>query len=131
MAERVSNTKVGIVSPITAYSDSKEATDLSSQFVKIFPANVVGAITLPSTSLITDELDTEDSFITDEEAEEESKEDIEETPVLKAPSLSDIELVSNTIVYDAAGNPSSTVVFKVRNSSGEAIKSVNARVQVV
>jgi len=43
----------------------------------------------------------------------------------------DIELVSNTVVYDAAGNPSSTVVFKVRNSSGQKVKSVNARVKVL
>ena len=43
----------------------------------------------------------------------------------------DIEVVSNTVVYDAAGNPSSTIVFKVRNSSGEDVKAVNARVKVL
>ena len=54
----------------------------------------------------------------------------EDLSVKKAPLLSDIELVSKTISYDSTGTPSVTVIFKVRNSSGEFVKSVNARVQV-
>lgn len=131
MAEKISNTKVGIVSPITGYADGKEAKDIASQYVKIFPANVVGTIYNPAASLYFDDIDPEDSAIIDEESESESQESIEDKDIKKAPTLSDIELVSNTVVYDAAGNPSSTVVFKVRNSSGEPIKSVNARVQVL
>ena len=43
----------------------------------------------------------------------------------------DIELVSNVVSYDASGNPYSVVTFKVRNSSGEKVKSINARVKVL
>jgi hypothetical protein len=45
------------------------------------------------------------------------------------PSLSDIQVVSNEIVYDAANNPTAKVVFKVRNSSGEALKAINVKVE--
>lgn len=131
MVKKISNTEVGIVSPITGYSDSKEANAVASQFVRIFPARVVGTLTLPSTSLYVDDFDLEDLTEVDEDAESESEDNAEDRPVRKAPSLSDIELVSNTVVYDAAGNPSTTVIFKVRNSSGEPIKAVNARVQVL
>lgn len=131
MVKKISNTEVGIVSPITGYADGKEANAVASQFVRIFPSRIVGALTLPSTSLYTDDFDLEDLTKIDEDAESESEGNAEDKSVRKAPSLSDIELVSNTVVYDASGNPSSTVVFKVRNSSGETIKAVNARVQVL
>jgi hypothetical protein len=45
--------------------------------------------------------------------------------------LSDISLVSNTVVYDAAGQPSVTLVFKVKNSSGENLKGMNAKVELI
>jgi hypothetical protein len=47
------------------------------------------------------------------------------------PNVSDISIVSNTVVYDAAGNPSVTLVFKVKNSSGETLKGMNAKVELV
>jgi hypothetical protein len=131
MAKKTSNTGFGIVSPITAYADGKEVSDLASQYIKIFPANVVGAISLASDSLYFDDIDLEDELTTDEESESESESNIDDKDIKRAPSLSDIELVSNTVVYDASGNPSATVVFKVRNSIGESVKSVNARVQVL
>lgn len=45
------------------------------------------------------------------------------------PSLSDIQVISNEIIYDAANNPTAKVVFKVRNSSGELLKAVNVKVE--
>jgi hypothetical protein len=47
------------------------------------------------------------------------------------PNVSDISIVSNTVVYDAAGNPSVTLVFKIKNSSGETLKGMNAKVELV
>jgi hypothetical protein len=47
------------------------------------------------------------------------------------PNVSDISIVSNTVVYDAAGNPSVTLVFKVKNSSGETLKGMNAKVELI
>lgn len=130
MAEKISNTKVGIVSPITAYADGKEAKDVASQYVKIYPANVIGTIG-PSNSLYSDDLGPEDAFVADNESEEETDDSNADKPIRKAPTLADIELISNTVSYDATGTPSATIVFKVRNSSNERIKSVNARVQVI
>jgi hypothetical protein len=46
-----------------------------------------------------------------------------------APSLSDIQLISNEVVYDATNNPSVKIVFKVKNSSGVNLKAVNVRVE--
>ena len=45
------------------------------------------------------------------------------------PNLSDIEVVSNEVVYDASGNPTAKIVFKVKNSSGVELKAVNVRVE--
>jgi len=45
------------------------------------------------------------------------------------PQLSDIEIVSNEVVYDSANNPTAKIVFKVKNSSGEELKAVNVRVE--
>ena len=47
------------------------------------------------------------------------------------PNVSDISIVSNTVVYDAAGNPSVTLIFKVKNSSGETLKGMNAKVELI
>ena len=131
--EKISETAVGAPAPVVAYSGSAEAALIAPHRRVTIPSNVVGSNYFASASLYADDIDPEDAFITD--SEEKKKKDDEEEPKVvklrKAPSLMDIELVSNNIVYDAAGNPSTTVIFKIRNSSGETIKSVNARVKVV
>ena len=48
-----------------------------------------------------------------------------------APNLSDISVTRNEVVYDAAGKPTVTVVFKIKNSSGININGINARVSVL
>lgn len=134
MAKKISNTKVGIVSPITAYADGKEAQDIASQYLKVFPANVIGATSNISVSLDDDDIslesNIESNLETDSETQANTDSKKEDVVIKKAPLLSDVELVSNSISYDATGTPSVTVVFKVKNSSGQSIKSVNARVQV-
>ncbi len=47
----------------------------------------------------------------------------------KRPSLSDIEVVSNEVIYDATNRPSGKIVFKVKNSSGEELKTIEVRVE--
>jgi hypothetical protein len=136
MSKKISNTKVGIVSPITTYADGKEAKDVASQYLKVFPANIVGTTSNISTSLDDNDLSLESNLEIeiDLESQSENKEETdskkEDIVIKKAPLLSDVELVSNSISYDATGTPSVTVVFKVRNSSGQSIKAVNARVQI-
>lgn len=135
MSDKISNTKVGIVSPITAYADGKEVRDVAAQYLKVFPANavganVVGAANNVSMSLDDDDVSPESNTTVSTETKKEVDEKKEEIIVKKAPLPADVELVSNTISYDATGTPSVTVVFKVRNSSGQPIKAVNARVQI-
>jgi hypothetical protein len=45
------------------------------------------------------------------------------------PRLSDIEIVSNEVVFDLAGIPSAKIVFKVKNSSGKMLKAIDMRVE--
>jgi len=131
--EKISETAVGAPAPVVAYAGSVEAALIAPHRRVTISSNVVGANYLPSASLYVDDVDPEEAWII--ESAENNKGQTVETPQdvesNKAPSLMDIELVSNTVVYDAAGNPSSTVVFKVRNSSGQKVKSVNARVKVL
>ena len=47
----------------------------------------------------------------------------------KRPSLADIQVVSNEVVYDTANNPSAKIVFKVKNSSGLELKTIEVRVE--
>ncbi len=131
--EKISETAVGAPAPVVAYAGSAEAALIAPHRRVTIASNVVGANYFPSASLYVDDVDPEDAWIVESTEQDEKK--VEETPqdveIKKAPSLMDIELISNTVVYDAAGNPSSTVVFKIRNSSGQKVKSVNARVKVL
>lgn len=129
MVANVSNTGIGAVPPIVAYSDSKEANDIASSYVKIYPAYIVSSLGKPSSSLYTSSVDPEDAVSADSNSNENKK--ATSAVARKAPTLMDIELVSNTVVFDAAGNPTATVVFKVRNSSGEDVKSVKAKVKIL
>jgi hypothetical protein len=76
---------------------------------------------------IDDDLSEEEE--TEEEEEEEEEEEGEEGETKGRPSLSDIEIVSNEVVLDAANIPSAKIVFKVKNSSGVELKAINVRVE--
>lgn len=135
MAKKTSNTEVGIVSPITAYSNSKEAATISPALVNIIKTNIVGSnISFdleaddikPSDVSSVDDLDDPDNPNDPENNKEKPEDQISK----KAPTLMDVELVSKSVSYSTAGIPSVTVMFKIKNSSGESVKSVNARVQL-
>jgi hypothetical protein len=129
---KVSSTGVGITSPIVVYEDDKEARDVSSNYLRVYPARVATGVGDTSSSLYVTSVDPEDLSDADKKAEEAAAAAKDGTKLTKkAPTLMDIEVVSNTVVYDASKNPSATVVFKVRNSSGEDVKAVNARVKVL
>ena len=121
-----SSTSTGVVPLITTYSNTKEANDLGIQFKNVVQANVVGNI---ASNLDLDDGDVTLETIAGEEPQDPT-EPIETPVVKKAPLLSDIELVSKTVSYDASGIPSVTAIFNIRNSSGQSVKAVNARVQV-
>ncbi|MEY4331282.1 MAG: hypothetical protein RLZZ196_20 [Bacteroidota bacterium] len=116
--ERISKTGVSTGAPIVLYGNSPETTDLSDNYIKIIPGNIVGPYFASG--------DTGDNTDPEDPGDPGDPND----PNKNAPDLSDISVISNTITYDSAGNPTATVVFKVRNSSGKTVSSVNARVQI-
>jgi hypothetical protein len=65
----------------------------------------------------------------EQEQEEEDQESSDNSKSNNRPNLSDIEIVSNEVVLDAANIPSAKIVFKVKNSSGVELKAVNVRVE--
>jgi len=65
-------------------------------------------------------VDPEDEVYVDPEEEEEE----EENSGLKAPSLSDITLVSKTMVTDKNKNQFVEFVFNIKNSGGDAVIGV-------
>jgi hypothetical protein len=127
--KKESTTSVGNIPPLTDYVDGITSYYLAPHLRRSYPVRRDGDVV--STAL------EEDAFIVGEETEKElesgsleNKESIEEIKsTRKSPTLMDIELVSNEIVYDASGIPTSKVTFKVRNSSGEAVKAVNVLVE--
>jgi len=88
------------------------------------------AAALRSGSLGSDQIG--DDFPVDESGAEEETgegEEGEEGTGNGRPSLSDIEVVSNEIVFSATNIPSAKIVFKVKNSSGVELKAINVRVE--
>lgn len=134
--QRPSSTSVTTDAPIAIYSNSKEATDLSPNYIRVIPGNSIGAIFSASEDITYEDLTGDIAAVVDSTTATDAESTpagsvIAEKPTLLVPSLSDIEVVSNTVVYDAAGNPSVTVIFKVKNNSGTTLKGMNARVKVI
>ena len=128
-----SNTSIAADAPIAVYSGSKENLDLLASQKKVYPGNVVGAVYVASTELGTEDIDFELDLAEGDQASTIAEEDIASNllSAVYAPSISDVSVVSNEVVYDAAGNPSITVVLKVKNSSGQTLKGINARIQAL
>jgi len=129
--KKESTTSVGVVAPLTDYADGITTYYLAPHFGRSYPVRRDGDIV--STMLDGDSIDIEfdyDDYESEDPKKDPKKEESEEeSTARKSPTLMDIQLISNTVVYDAANNPTSTVVFKIRNSSGEPVKAVNALVQ--
>ena len=78
---------------------------------------------------IGDDVPGDEEEDTGEEEETEEGEDGSEGDRKDRPSLSDIEIVSNELVFSATNVPSAKIVFKVKNSSGVELKAINVRVE--
>ncbi len=128
-----STTGIATDAPISVYAGSKENADLLASQKKVFPGNVVGAVYAASTELGSDDIDFEADLVDDDFATTENESDSAAATILNAfsPSISDVSIITNEVVYDAAGNPTVTVVLKVKNSTGQTLKGVNARVQAL
>jgi hypothetical protein len=128
--QKPSTTSVAVDAPIVIYSNSPEIADLNPNYIKVIPGNVVGPIYLSSSDISSDEIDVSISIAEDSSSEQLASSQTSSVFYPSAPFLSDIEMVSNNVAYDAAGNPSVELVFKVKNSSGQTLKGINARVEL-
>jgi hypothetical protein len=128
--EKPSTTSVAADAPIALYSNSPEVTDLGPNYRRLIPGNTIGARYLGSADIGYSEIDGTLYQAEDAAAEEEAAEEASDVKVLSSPSLSDIQVVSKNVVYDASGNPSVEIVFKIKNSSGQELKGINTRVEL-
>ena len=118
-SNKESTTSVGVVAPLTDYADGITTYYLAPHFGRNYPVRRDG-------DLISVSLEDESFVVEGEDGGEPP-----EKPGLtrKTPTLMDIELISNEVVLDAANIPTAKVTFRIRNSSGEVVKAVNALVQ--
>jgi hypothetical protein len=124
---RISTTGIATTSPITLYANSPENTDLAPNFKVVIPANVVGASYAASGDLSTDDSGDDVNVVIDDPKDGSS--DGTGSSSSSTPSLGDITVISNSVVYSDTGVPSVTVNLKIKNSSGKKLKGVNVRVQ--
>jgi hypothetical protein len=132
---RISRTGVTSGGRFALYSNSPEVNDFDPALVRIIRGNSLSSLYLSSGEVKADDISDGDAFLVEgsessdasTKAGESSGTDLR----VAVPSLSDISIVSNTVVYDAAGQPSVTLVFKVKNSSGETLKGMNAKVELI
>lgn len=123
--------KTGVTSPglKSFYSNSIELLDLDPSLVRIIPGNSLSSVFLATREIQADSISGEQVDTVD--GSETSKADSSSSSKRGVPSLGDISIVSNTVVYDAAGLPSVTLIFKVKNSSGETLRGMNAKVELI
>lgn len=132
---RISKSGVTTTGRFPLFSNSPEVNDADPSLVRLVAGNSLSALYLSTGSdLLSEDIDLLDGTLVEEEGDVESEgEKSLDGEVFRRgiPNVSDISIVSNTVVYDAAGNPSVTLVFKVKNSSGETLKGMNAKVELV
>ena len=126
---RVSTTGIATTSPITLYANSPENTDLAPNFKVVVPGNVIGPMYLASGDLSTDEVGGEVDIVIDDPGDGSSENT--EVSGSSIPSLGDITVLSNSVVYSDAGIPSVTLNLKIKNTSGRKLKGINVRVQSI
>ena len=131
---RISKTGLTSGGRYAAYSNSKEVTDLDPALVNYLQGNSLTPLYLTQAEMEDEEYSIDDLVqvtIDDSENSETSEQASAIEKSTLRPSLSDISIVSNSVVYDAAGNPSVTLVVKIKNSSGVDLKGMNARITLV
>jgi len=132
---RISKSGVTTTGRFPLFSNSPEVNDADPSLVRLVAGNSLSALYLAAGSdLLSEDVDALDgTLVTGEEepGSEGNKSTDGEVFRRGVPNVSDISIVSNTVVYDAAVNPSVTLVFKVKNSSGETLKGMNAKVELV
>lgn len=127
--ERVSDYSITHDVPLTFYENSPELTDLNPKHVRVIQENVVSSQYFASTDLSADQNLTSD--ILEAVIDGAEYDPANDPSPATAPSLGDISVIQNKVVYDADGTPSVTVIFKIKNSSNGNLKGMNARVSIL
>jgi hypothetical protein len=127
-SNKESTTSVGVVAPLTDYADGITTYYLAPHFGRNYPVRRDGdmiSVSLEDESFVVSGEDGPDGPDSIEDPNNPEKPGL----VRRSPTLMDIELISNEVVYDASNNPTAKVTFKIRNSSGESVKAVNVLVE--
>jgi hypothetical protein len=127
-SNKESTTSVGVVAPLTDYADGITTYYLAPHFGRNYPVRRDGdmiSVSLEDESFVVAGEDGPDGPDSIEDPKDPEKPGL----VRKSPTLMDIELISNEVVYDASNNPTAKVTFRIRNSSGESVKAVNVLVE--
>ena len=133
-----SNTGIPTNPTIILFSGDPLASVLNKAFVNRIPGFNLGAyVSEFDTSGSVDDVDFEDLFTADGEftddtndqnGDDDGSDKDPSSKGLKAPTLSDIQLISNVVKYDSANKPYAEVVIRVMNSSGVTLKGIKAKV---
>jgi hypothetical protein len=126
---RISRSGVTTSGTFPLYTNSPEVNDFDPALVRYIRGNSLSSVYLAQGDIDSDDVDSTSQFIT--ETPDDLTDTASDVVSVGVPSISDISIVSNNVIYDAAGNPSVTVVFKIKNSSGTTLKGMNARVELV
>lgn len=133
---RISKSGVTSSGRFVLYTNSPEATDLDPSLVYYIKGNSLSPLYLTTADTDSEDVSLDDASVVEiSESSDTSNIDSDSIGTAlfnnRVPLLSDISIVSNSVVYDAAGNPSVTLVIKIKNSSGEILKGMNARIELV
>ncbi len=131
---RISKSGVTTTGRFPLFSNSPEANDADPSLVRLVAGNSLSSLYLSAGSdLLAEDIDVGDGTLVEGNDDGSKGDKSTEGEVFRSgvPNVSDISIVSNTVVYDAAGIPSVTLVFKIKNSSGETLKGMNAKVELV
>lgn len=121
---KTSSSSQPTAAPLATVADSLLANTTNSNYLAFLNANAAAA------RLLGQQSESNLNVLEEVKEEEFNPDDInidDETSGNSTPLLSDIKVLSNTVVYDAANNPSVRVVFRVKNSSGKVLKGVDVK----
>lgn len=129
---RISKSGVTTTGRFPLYSNSPEIQDADPSLVRLVRGNSLSSVYLSSGDLMSDDIGMLEEVMAEDVTDSSEEGSTSKVDVFRSgvPSNSDISIVSNSVVYDASGNPSVTLIFKVKNSSGEILKGMNAKVEI-
>jgi hypothetical protein len=110
---RISELDVAQISPMGVTANSPETRTIDPRYLKVTDGQVV------SKKTVTGDFSYVDASWTNE---------VYEKPGV--PHMDDVSIVKNSTYVDAKNNVRTKIIFKVKNSSGEDIVGVDARLEV-